>query len=264
MRARERVKSFDWQCENCQYRDDPSICGKPTICPKCGWNKWMEVEPLNLGADPSLDTDHSNLPPKQMTARNGVVVPALETLSATPEADAARIGEIRKRVEKATKGPWKYIYDQEGSSMGWICEPLEGHPGYFSNDLFKVSGDSGQQECNAEFAAHAREDIPYLLAEVERREKQWRSWGVVEVAVRNQSVADYCKHWEERTEKAETELANAQREIYCCDDVRLDQGLTIAISDLQRTREVAESSLAAALQERDAAASKFADVWGKP
>jgi hypothetical protein len=39
----QRVKDFDWQCDNCGFRDDPTIPGKPTICPKCGWNKWTAV-----------------------------------------------------------------------------------------------------------------------------------------------------------------------------------------------------------------------------
>jgi hypothetical protein len=41
---------------------------------------------------------------------------------------------------------------------------------------------------------------PVIEAE---RDKQWSAWGIVEVAVRNQSVADYMKHWEERATKAE-------------------------------------------------------------
>jgi hypothetical protein len=43
-------------------------------------------------------------------------------------------------------------------------------------------------------------------------EKQWQSWGVVEVAVRNPQVADYCKHWEERVERAESERSSAIKE----------------------------------------------------
>ncbi len=45
-----RCKDFDWQCENCEFRDDPSIPGKPTICPKCGANRWKAVEPISSGA----------------------------------------------------------------------------------------------------------------------------------------------------------------------------------------------------------------------
>lgn len=33
--------------------------------------------------------------------------------------------------------------------------------------------------------------------------KQWAQWGIIEVAIRNPSVADYMKHWEGRAEKAE-------------------------------------------------------------
>lgn len=39
------------------------------------------------------------------------------------------------------------------------------------------------------------------------RDKQWSEWGIIEVAIRNPSVAAYCKHWEGRTEKAESECA---------------------------------------------------------
>jgi len=35
---------------------------------------------------------------------------------------------------------------------------------------------------------------------------------VVEIAVRNQQVADYCKHWEERALKAESERSSAIKE----------------------------------------------------
>jgi hypothetical protein len=35
-----------------------------------------------------------------------------------------------------------------------------------------------------------------------------KSCGIIEVAVRNPSVAEYMKHWEERAEKAEAELGN--------------------------------------------------------
>lgn len=35
----------------------------------------------------------------------------------------------------------------------------------------------------------------------------WKSWGVIEVAIRNQNVSSSMKHWEERAEKAEAELS---------------------------------------------------------
>lgn len=47
------------------------------------------------------------------------------------------------------------------------------------------------------------------LVEAEKELSNWATWGIVEIAVRNPSVADYCKHWEERAEKAEKLLAES-------------------------------------------------------
>jgi hypothetical protein len=41
----------------------------------------------------------------------------------------------------------------------------------------------------------------------ESRDAEWGAWGIVEVSVRNSSVAEYMKHWEERATKAEVEIA---------------------------------------------------------
>lgn len=41
----------------------------------------------------------------------------------------------------------------------------------------------------------------------EARDREWAAWGIIEVAVRNPSVAGYMKHWENRATKAEQELA---------------------------------------------------------
>lgn len=38
------------------------------------------------------------------------------------------------------------------------------------------------------------------------RDKEWSGWGIVEVAVRNPSVAEYMKHWEDRVKVAEDKL----------------------------------------------------------
>ena len=47
-----------------------------------------------------------------------------------------------------------------------------------------------------------------LEAEIEHLTKS----GIIEVAVRNPAVAEYCRHWEGRTEKAEQQLAQLQEE----------------------------------------------------
>ena len=41
------------------------------------------------------------------------------------------------------------------------------------------------------------------IARVEAELAQWKTWGIVEVAVRNPAVAEYMKHWEGRALKAE-------------------------------------------------------------
>lgn len=45
------------------------------------------------------------------------------------------------------------------------------------------------------------DDVSAALTEVDRL----KNLSVTELATENQSVTDYCKHWEERVEKAETE-----------------------------------------------------------
>jgi hypothetical protein len=76
--------------------------------------------------------------------------------------DAERLAAIRARVEQATPGPWHaYI----GVNTGlWVVDQVLG-PIVCSNlgpDRNRYSGP------NADFIASAREDVPDLLAEVER------------------------------------------------------------------------------------------------
>ena len=50
-----------------------------------------------------------------------------------------------------------------------------------------------------------------LRRRLEEMERNIMYWGIIELAVRNQSVNDYMKHWEGRTFKAESQ-ARAERE----------------------------------------------------
>ena len=43
------------------------------------------------------------------------------------------------------------------------------------------------------------------IKELEREIEQWKTWGIVEIAVRNPNVASYVEHWEKRAIKAEKE-----------------------------------------------------------
>ena len=47
------------------------------------------------------------------------------------------------------------------------------------------------------------------LAAAEAENQQWRTWGTIEVAIRNPSVAESMRPWEGRAEKAEAALADA-------------------------------------------------------
>lgn len=68
---------------------------------------------------------------------------------------AEQLAEIKARAEAATPGPWKRFHMDRFSINN---EPLEKH----------ICGVSQESEHDAAFIAHAREDVPALLAEVER------------------------------------------------------------------------------------------------
>ncbi|MEH7521745.1 hypothetical protein V7149_00460 [Bacillus sp. JJ1503] len=65
-----------------------------------------------------------------------------------------QLDAIRERVEKATSGPWFVKYGLDSA------EVFVGDKRWIVAEIPKVS--------NAEFIAHAREDVPKLIAEIER------------------------------------------------------------------------------------------------
>lgn len=66
----------------------------------------------------------------------------------------SRIDEIKARFEAATPGPWK-------ATFGMDCRAFVQTPD--KDEDFKI-----YNHANAAFIAHSRDDIPYLLAEVEQ------------------------------------------------------------------------------------------------
>ena len=79
----------------------------------------------------------------------------------TPE----RLEAIRQRVEKATQGPWNF----EGNKWqdGYVIySPIK--RGFHNNGGEVAEVDDSYEPSDAEFIANARQDIPDLLAEVER------------------------------------------------------------------------------------------------
>ncbi len=101
----------------------------------------------------------------------------------------ARIAEITGRAEKATAGPW--LYDGHSYAIGGFQMMLR-------------RDDVGVTHADADFIAHAREDVPFLLtAEAEARETIARlTAGAPVDLVRDAEIT-------ERALKAEAALAQA-------------------------------------------------------
>lgn len=51
------------------------------------------------------------------------------------------------------------------------------------------------------------------ITQLRSENDQWRTWGVVEIAVRNPNVASYMEHWEGRATKAEAENAALREKV---------------------------------------------------
>lgn len=72
----------------------------------------------------------------------------------------ARLAEIRAREEAATPAPWRVENNQQDLNR-WVSsddQTLDINFGYLGN----------RTQNDAAFVAHAREDVPWLLAEIER------------------------------------------------------------------------------------------------
>lgn len=85
--------------------------------------------------------------------------------------DPIDLDAIEARAEAATAGPWHGEHDEFGcvhvGDYGWVASGPQGQ----SPDYDGGTGDQGKAD--AEFIAHAREDVPALVAEV-RRLRRWK------------------------------------------------------------------------------------------
>ena len=72
-----------------------------------------------------------------------------------------RIAEIRERLERATPGPWQAISSGRAHGDHWyVTDAGEAIASIHASD----GEDEDQREPDAEFIAHAPEDIAFLLA----------------------------------------------------------------------------------------------------
>jgi hypothetical protein len=74
-----------------------------------------------------------------------------------------RLAEIRSRAEKATKGPWLHDIDTDQNDMPFVYTVVD-KPG---SEPLTVDINIGTV-ADAEFIANCRQDIPFLLSEVDR------------------------------------------------------------------------------------------------
>ena len=71
---------------------------------------------------------------------------------------------IKDRYEKAASGPWEFRDDNEGTEYRpfWVVSENNADSGEWLAEIHVGS------ELDAEFIAHARQDVPALIEEVER------------------------------------------------------------------------------------------------
>src|SRR5690625_2575930 len=78
---------------------------------------------------------------------------------------------IRKRAEVATTAPWK-VESGEFSGDNWLITytgaDVDGVEYFVTTDSVRGSEMDGDTASDAQFIAHARTDIPKLLAEIDR------------------------------------------------------------------------------------------------
>jgi len=113
--------------------------------------------------------------------RKGTTMGEQDTAGLDPTtATRAAISEeaaIRERAKKATCGPWFVVGPPWNSYDPFIVagDP-DPHVGALVADLAENAAeddrDTGQKFADAEFIAHAREDVPWLLARVAELEAQ--------------------------------------------------------------------------------------------
>lgn len=83
-----------------------------------------------------------------------------------------QLAEIEARAEKAFPGPWKHYIDREWHSPDRVIEAANTWV-VIRDENCEHNWKLGRNEDNYEFIAHARTDIPMLIAEVRRLRAQY-------------------------------------------------------------------------------------------
>lgn len=144
-----------------------------------------------------------------------------EKKSIWPMTDV-QIAAIRERCDKATPPPWVaseyancvylgYKPDHErtwgyGCGNSFVCDLNDGEYHNYCNE--------SEQLANAEFIAHAREDVPALLAEVERLQKVVRLAELYRKTEKQELLAE--------VERLEDEVACLEQELKFSDETEYE------------------------------------------
>lgn len=113
-----------------------------------------------------------------------------------------RLKEIRERAEKATPGPWITVaHSWEQTSVFTDADDIQIAACLYQGDEESEESNDQNDRC-AEFIAHARDDVPYLLQEVERLNEELWKWKV--------ALSD------ERTKTSVKEFMQEQKTRVCC------------------------------------------------
>lgn len=132
---------------------------------------------------------------------------------------AERIKEIEARANKATPGDWKYAYEGSGDFEVWAQGEEIGTAWSKDSHFLGLGRAAEQNEDNAAFIAHARQDIPWLIAEL-RAALAARD----AMEINAQAIAKRSDTWQRRHEQAESALTAARAALlYAKDYIRSDQ-----------------------------------------
>ena len=90
--------------------------------------------------------------------------------NAMEELTEQELADIRARCEAATGGPWRFVEEGRDNTSG-DSFIMTGPPRGRNGDLYLTTDKRDGSHADYEFIAHARQDIPRLLDEVERLRK---------------------------------------------------------------------------------------------
>lgn len=125
--------------------------------------------------------------------------------------DKKRIAEIMDRCEKSTQGPWSVNNAEIGSGKR-IC--------LFENQIQGADNKPvGATDSNADFIAHAREDIPYLIDAIAKLQAEYDKLNDFEqsqcakLLAERGSLIDLAGDWKETADKYHAERNDLQKEL---------------------------------------------------